>query len=157
MGCGDPTHNPRNGFTILQWETGNPNEGLISAVQIREEVLYLMMSIWRALNDIQWNFFLHHQSRICWGREIREQKSENTHAYTQTHPSDLINWRDTLQSLLHYTFSYFKIYCTFNYVYMWFCVWVCDCECSAGSGQKRALYPLELKLQVVISYLLRCW
>lgn len=42
---------------------------------------------------------------------------------------------------------------TFNYVYVILCGGVCGCECSAARGQKRALYPLELELQVVMNYL----
>ena len=42
------------------------------------------------------------------------------------------------------------------------CMHVCGCEdklilISAGGGQKRALGPLEKKLQVIISYLHEFW
>lgn len=34
------------------------------------------------------------------------------------------------------------------------CVWHCACEYSAHEGQKRALNSLQLKVQVVVSYLM---
>lgn len=35
---------------------------------------------------------------------------------------------------------------------MCICLWVYACECRAHGGQKRALYPLDLELQAVVSW-----
>lgn len=44
-----------------------------------------------------------------------------------------------------------------NYVYICVCVWVCAHVCSALGGQKEALDPLELELEVIVGCLMWVW
>lgn len=123
IGCGDPTRNTRNGFTMLRWETGNSNEGLISAVQIQEEVFYLMLSIQKALNDIQLNFFIHHQLRS--GNQENRKVKTHTYMHIHEHMDQISLTGETLFNLIFIIHLVISRFILLLIMYMWFCVWVC--------------------------------